>query len=55
MPSVRGGLDDEDPQDALGEIANMMCRNLKSVLPHGVRIGIPAIEPASESFVCESG
>jgi chemotaxis protein CheX len=34
---------DEDVRDALGELANMVAGNLKSVLPRGVGISMPSV------------
>lgn len=34
---------DEDVRDALGELANMVGGNLKSVLPPGVALSIPSV------------
>ena len=33
----------DDVRDALGELANMLAGNLKSVLPRGVSLSVPSI------------
>jgi chemotaxis protein CheX len=38
--------DDEDVADALGELANVLGGNIKSVLPGESRLGLPQIGPA---------
>ncbi len=39
---------DEDVRDALGELANMVGGNLKSVLPPGVALSIPSVVAGSD-------
>jgi chemotaxis protein CheX len=39
---------DEDVRDALGELANMLAGNLKSVLPHGVVLSMPSVIEGSD-------
>ncbi|WP_299953487.1 chemotaxis protein CheX [uncultured Modestobacter sp.] len=39
-------VDDEDVADALGELANVLGGNVKSVLPGESRLGLPQIGPA---------
>ncbi len=34
---------DDDVRDALGELANMLAGNLKSVLPHGIGLSMPSV------------
>jgi len=33
----------DDVRDALGELANMLAGNLKSVLPHGIDLSMPSV------------
>lgn len=33
----------DDVRDALGELANMLAGNLKSVLPHGIGLSMPSV------------
>ena len=33
----------DDVRDALGELANMLAGNLKSVLPHGIGLSLPSV------------
>jgi len=33
----------DDVRDALGELANMLAGNLKSILPHGVGLSMPSV------------
>jgi len=39
---------DEDVRDALGELANMVGGNLKSVLPTGVALSMPSVVDGSD-------
>jgi len=39
---------DEDVRDALGEIANMLAGNLKSLLPRGVALSMPSLIEGSD-------
>ncbi len=39
-------VDDEDVADALGELANVLGGNIKSVLPGESRLGLPRVGPA---------
>ena len=39
-------VDQEDVEDALGELANVLGGNIKSVLPGGSRLGLPQIGSA---------
>ena len=39
-------VDDEDVADALGELANVLGGNIKSVLPGESRLGLPQVGPA---------
>lgn len=39
---------DEDVRDALGELANMLAGNLKSVLPSGVVLSMPSVIEGSD-------
>lgn len=34
---------DDDVRDVMGELANMVAGNLKSLLPHGVDLSIPSV------------
>jgi chemotaxis protein CheX len=43
MPGYEHVGADEDVRDALGELANMVGGNLKSVLPPGVALSIPSV------------
>lgn len=43
MLSAEHARADEDVRDALGELANMVGGNLKSVLPSGVALSIPSV------------
>jgi CheY-specific phosphatase CheX len=47
----------EDVADAMGELANMIGGNLKSVLPPGVILSVPTVAPGSELAmrICEGG
>jgi len=38
----------DDVRDALGELANMLAGNLKSVLPHGVVLSMPSVVEGSD-------
>jgi chemotaxis protein CheX len=46
-----------DVRDAMGELANMLAGNLKSVLPHGISLSMPlVVEGADYSLrVCGGG
>ena len=44
-PSI---MTDEDVRDALGELANMLAGNLKSVLPGGVALSMPSVIAGSD-------
>jgi CheY-specific phosphatase CheX len=69
MPGIQPAAFDGDVRDALGELANMMGGNLKSVLPQGVGLAIPLVvegtdfamhicggnESASQTFSGEVG
>jgi chemotaxis protein CheX len=48
MPGVQPGRIDEDVRDSLGELANMVAGNLKSVLPHGVALSMPSVIDGSD-------
>ena len=39
---------DDDVRDAMGELANMVAGNLKSVLPHGVGLSMPSVVEGSD-------
>jgi len=39
---------DDDVRDAMGELANMVAGNLKSVLPHGVDLSMPSVVEGSD-------
>jgi chemotaxis protein CheX len=39
---------DEDVRDSLGELANMLAGNLKSVLPSGVVLSMPSVIEGSD-------
>jgi len=41
-------MTDEDVRDALGELANMLAGNLKSVLPSGVVLSMPSVIEGSD-------
>jgi len=41
------GMDD-DVRDTLGELANMLAGNLKSVLPRGVALSVPSVMAGSD-------
>jgi chemotaxis protein CheX len=43
MPGLHPTRVDEDVRDALGELANMVGGNLKSVLPRGVALSMPSV------------
>ncbi|MBZ5672725.1 MAG: chemotaxis protein CheX [Acidobacteriia bacterium] len=43
IPSQKPSRFDEDVRDALGELANMVGGNLKSVLPPGVALSMPSV------------
>jgi chemotaxis protein CheX len=51
-----GGLS-EDVRDALGELANMVGGNLKSILPGGVELSLPSVVSGSDYrvAVCHAG
>jgi chemotaxis protein CheX len=38
----------DDVRDAMGELANMVAGNLKSVLPHGVGLSMPSVVEGSD-------
>lgn len=38
----------DDVRDAVGELANMLAGNLKSVLPHGVVLSMPSVVEGSD-------
>jgi len=42
---------DEDVYDALGELANMIGGNLKSVLPRGVSLSMPSVVQGSNDSI----
>ncbi|HEY1755112.1 MAG TPA: chemotaxis protein CheX [Bryobacteraceae bacterium] len=48
MPGVQPNRIDEDVRDSLGELANMVAGNLKSVLPHGVALSMPSVIDGSD-------
>ncbi len=48
MPGLTPSLIDEDVRDTLGEIANMLAGNLKSVLPPGVTLSMPSVVEGSD-------
>ena len=48
MPGVRPSRMDEDVRDAIGELANMVAGNLKSVLPGGVCLSMPSVIDGSD-------
>jgi chemotaxis protein CheX len=48
MPGYRPTRLDEDTRDALGELANMIGGNLKSVLPGGVALSMPSVVEGSD-------
>ena len=39
---------DDDVRDTMGELANMLGGNLKSVLPHGVVLSMPSVVEGSD-------
>ncbi len=39
---------DDDVRDVMGELANMVAGNLKSLLPHGVDISVPSVVEGSD-------
>jgi chemotaxis protein CheX len=43
MPGFQPTSVDEDVRDSLGELANMVGGNLKSVLPRGVALSMPSV------------
>ena len=43
VPSSQAAPFDDDARDALGELANMLAGNLKSVLPKGVYLTVPSV------------
>jgi chemotaxis protein CheX len=45
QPSI---MTDEDVRDTLGELANMLAGNLKSVLPSGVVLSMPSVIEGSD-------
>jgi chemotaxis protein CheX len=48
MPGLQPSRVDADVRDALGELANMMGGNLKSVLPPGVVLSMPSVVQGSD-------
>ena len=48
MPIDPAAMTDEDVRDALGELANMLAGNLKSVLPSGVVLSMPSVIEGSD-------
>jgi chemotaxis protein CheX len=48
IPSLRPSRIDEDVRDSLGELANMVGGNLKSVLPPGVALSMPSVVDGSD-------
>jgi chemotaxis protein CheX len=42
------GSVDDDVRDSLGELANMLAGNLKSVLPHGIDLSMPSVVAGSD-------
>lgn len=48
MPGRKPAGIDEDVRDCLGELANMVGGNLKSVLPHGVALSMPSVVAGSD-------
>ena len=48
MSIDRSVMSDEDVRDALGELANMLAGNLKSVLPSGVVLSMPSVIEGSD-------
>jgi len=48
MPSLKPSQVDEDVRDSLGELANMVGGNLKSVLPPGVVLSMPSVVVGSD-------
>jgi chemotaxis protein CheX len=39
---------DDDVRDTMGELANMLGGNMKSVLPHGVALSMPSVVEGSD-------
>ena len=48
MPGLKPDRVDEDVRDSLGELANMVGGNLKSVLPPGVALSMPSVVDGSD-------
>ena len=48
MAIAPSAMTDEDVRDALGELANMLAGNLKSVLPSGVVLSMPSVIEGSD-------
>ena len=48
MPGLKPSHIDEDVRDSLGELANMVGGNLKSVLPPGVALSMPSVVDGSD-------
>ncbi|HXM42464.1 MAG TPA: chemotaxis protein CheX [Bryobacteraceae bacterium] len=42
---------DDDVRDVMGELANMVAGNLKSLLPHGVDLSMPSVVVGSDYSV----
>ncbi len=42
---------DDDVRDVMGELANMVAGNLKSLLPHGVDLSMPSVVQGSDYSV----
>lgn len=51
MNISKPGCFDQDVSDALGELANMVGGNLKSVLPRGVNLSMPSVVEGSKYSV----
>lgn len=47
----------DDVRDAMGELANMLAGNLKSVLPHGIDLSMPSVVEGADYTlrVCGGG
>lgn len=43
MPMETPASTDDDVRDAMGELANMLAGNLKSVLPRGIGLSMPSV------------
>lgn len=46
---------DEEVEDALGEVANMVGRHVKQVLPEGTRLSVPTIHPGDDVIAAVPG